>query len=110
MLYIIVRGLRFDLFLDLKKSICSLFGKKYNIGDRFTNPDCSGMCKCTGSNNIECVSLCPPVIVKCSANERLANMIVPAFKGSECTCTVPECVPESKCPDLYWLLAIIEIQ
>ena len=70
---------------------CSDGKKMYKPGDRFISADCTGSCQCHPGGSISCVSLCPPVQVRCAADEekiKLARKV----PNSNCTCPRWQCV------------------
>ena len=70
---------------------CSEDGKTYRPGDWFISSDCSGSCQCLAGGNVGCVSLCPPVQVKCLPNEEQIKSLR-KIPNSNCTCPYFQCV------------------
>ena len=64
----------------------------HNIGGHFVNEWCTGYCECTGPDAAQCVSLCPPVYVRCPPHSKTVRTKVPALPGSFCTCPSWKCV------------------
>merc|ERR1719494_1759880 len=86
-----------------RSNVCYNEGKSYDIGATFISADCKSRCTCQGHDNINCVSLCPSLMVKCKPNEEMKHTDEPAQPGSKCTCKTPVCVPKprNKCPNTH---------
>nr|QNH72522.1 toxin candidate TRINITY_DN5150_c0_g1_i1 [Ceriantheomorphe brasiliensis] len=69
---------------------CVYKGKHYPINERFIPDDCSGVCKCKGNKGFGCVSLCPPVGMKCKPGMELEYYRQPVG-DSGCFCERPRC-------------------
>ena len=82
-----------SFILGPRSNVCYSEGKSYDIGATFISADCKSRCTCQGHDNVNCVSLCPPLMVKCKPNEEMKHTDEPAQPGSKCTCKTPVCVP-----------------
>ena len=85
-----------SLFLEpsIKKKMCVYQGKSHEIGKTFVSADCKGQCSCHEKGKgfeIRCVSLCPPMMVRCKSNEIMKHVDIPIHPGSKCTCNRPVC-------------------
>ncbi|XP_032220011.2 uncharacterized protein LOC116603110 [Nematostella vectensis] len=74
---------------------CFVDGIMHKPGERFTNKECTAWCKCNSKGGYRCVSLCPPVMIKCPENQRVAYHEVHAVPESTCTCKRPHCVDKA---------------
>lgn len=64
---------------------------KDKLNKWFFNGDCSGRCKCT-LGGISCVSLCPPIAVRCSPGMEKITFRLPMDEDATCTCPREKCV------------------
>ncbi|KAK2553374.1 hypothetical protein P5673_025351 [Acropora cervicornis] len=64
---------------------------KDKLNKWFFNGDCSGRCKCT-VGGISCVSLCPPIAVRCSPGMEKITFRLPMDEDATCTCPREKCV------------------
>ena len=67
-------------------------GERHRIGEFFETKDCGGYCRCTSPDSVGCVSLCPPHGIFCLPGTRKVRTVIPAFRGSKCTCPSWKCV------------------
>ena len=67
-------------------------GERHRIGEFFETKDCRGYCRCTSPDSGGCVSLCPPHGIFCLPGTRKVRTVIPAFRGSKCTCPSWKCV------------------
>ena len=65
--------------------------RKYKPGDRFITEKCDGSCVCGPGGSMSCVSLCPPVNIKCDTDEVKINSLR-KIANSNCTCSETKCV------------------
>jgi len=75
-----------------KEKVCKANGKVYKPGETYVPDSCGALCVCQERGE-RCVSLCPPVGVKCLSDETLKYVEEPVGYGSKCTCRRPVCQP-----------------
>ena len=79
------------LFYDHLLGNCTIAGKEYEPGQKFISEDCTGYCTCKAANSVSCVSLCPPMLVRCHIGEKIEEFN-DYIDGSKCYCKRERCV------------------
>jgi len=87
-----MKGHNDETIQNVENEVCRVDGVTYGVGRRFASKDCTSECVCRSNGQVSCVSMCPPVNLKCGPGEK--QKVVTAQRIGGCTCPTTTCVTD----------------